>query len=76
MIMCQVGAGHVKRLVYRQAIINALRAAHNKASQQCCDENASCYSCLRNYYNQSHHSKLQRKYARDFIELLLREIGV
>ena len=47
-----------------------------KVSQQCCDENTSCYNCLRNYYNQTNHSKLKRKYARDFIESLLRQIGV
>lgn len=70
------GAGHVKRLVDRRSIVNALQAAYSKVSQQCCDENTSCYNCLRNYYNQTHHSKLQRKYAKEFIEQLLREIGV
>lgn len=70
------GAGHVKRLVNREAVINALNSAHSKVDQQCCDENTSCYNCLRNYYNQIHHSKLQRKLARDFIKLLLREIDV
>ena len=69
------GAGHVKRLVDHQAIISVLNAAHKKVSQQCCDENTSCYNCLRNYFNQFHHSKVQRKYAKEFIELLLREIG-
>lgn len=68
------GAGHVKRLVNRDAIIDSLDSAHAKVSQQCCDENTSCYNCLRNYYNQTHHSKLQRKYAKEFIELLLCEI--
>ena len=68
------GAGHVKRLVDRGAIINSLRAALNKVSQQCCDENTSCYNCLRNYYNQTHHSYLHRIYAKKFIELLLLEI--
>ncbi len=43
------GAGHVKRLVDREAVISSLRAAHTKVSQQCCDENTSCYNCLRNY---------------------------
>lgn len=46
-----------------------------KVSQQCFDENTSCYNCLRNYYNQANHSKLKRKYACDFIEGLLRQIG-
>ncbi|MDF2821185.1 MAG: box helicase [Clostridiales bacterium] len=70
------GAGHVKRLVDRKAIVNSLRAANNKVSQQCCDEKTSCYNCLRNYYNQLHHSRLQRIFAKDVIELLLSEIDV
>ena len=69
------GAGHVKRLINKKAVIIALNAAHDKVSQNCCDENTSCYNCLRNYYNQSVHSKLKRKYARDFIEELLIELG-
>ena len=70
------GAGHVKRLIEKNAVITSLNAAYVKVSQQCCDENTSCYNCLRNYYNQKNHSKLKRKYARDFIESLLRQIGV
>ena len=70
------GAGHVKRLVEKKAIVSSLEEAHNKVSQQCCDENTSCYNCLRNYYNQVHHSRLQRIYAKQSIELLLEEIRV
>ena len=70
------GAGHVKRLIEKNAVITSLNAAYAKVSQQCFDENTSCYNCLRNYYNQTNHSKLKRKYARDFIESLLRQIGV
>ena len=70
------GAGHVKRLVEKNAVITSLNAAYVKVSQQCCDENTSCYNCLRNYYNQTNHSKLKRKYDRDFIESLLRQIDV
>lgn len=69
------GAGHVKRLLSKKAINDSLSAAHSKVSQRCCDEDTSCYNCLRNYYNQAHHSKLQRKLAKDFIEYLIREIG-
>lgn len=65
-----------KRLVEKNAVITSLNAAYAKVSQQCCDENTSCYNCLRNYYNQANHSKLKRKYARDFIESLLKQIGV
>ena len=68
------GAGHVKRLLDKDNVVNSLKAALDKVSMNCCDENTSCYNCLRNYYNQSHHSKLQRKLAIDVIQRLLFEI--
>lgn len=68
------GAGHVKRLLNREAVISSLKTALEKVSKNCCDENTSCYNCLRNYYNQSYHNKLQRKLAIDIIKRLLFEI--
>lgn len=68
------GAGHVKRLVNEQAVVSSLKAAYSKVSQQCCDEETSCYNCLRNYYNQTYHGRLQRKLARDFIKMLICKI--
>ena len=68
------GAGHVKRLINRDAVMESLKSALAKVSQSCCDSKTSCYNCLRNYYNQSYHSRLQRGYAKDFIEELVREI--
>ena len=68
------GAGHVKRLLDKDNVVNSLKAALEKVSMNCCDENTSCYNCLRNYYNQSHHSKLQRKLAIEVIQRLLFEI--
>ena len=65
------GAGHVKRLLSREAVISSLKAGLEKVSKECCDENTSCYNCLRNYYNQSYHNKLQRKLAIDVIKRLL-----
>ena len=65
------GAGHVKRLLSKEAIVKSLKAALDKVSAECCDENTSCYNCLRNYYNQSYHNKLQRKLAIDVINRLL-----
>ena len=47
------GAGHVKRLVEKNTVITSLNTAYVKVSQQCCDENTSCYNCLRNYYNET-----------------------
>lgn len=68
------GAGHVKRLMDKTSFVAVLKSALNKVSQECCDENTSCYSCLRNYRNQSYHSRLKRKYAKDIIEAILTEI--
>lgn len=68
------GAGHVKRLIDKNSVISSLSSAYSKVSQNCCDENTSCYNCLRNYYNQTHHSKLRRKYAKDIIEAIIKEI--
>jgi len=68
------GAGHVKRLLDKESIIKSLEAALEKVSKNCCDENTSCYNCLRNYYNQAYHNKLQRKLAKNIIRRLLFEI--
>jgi hypothetical protein len=68
------GAGHVKRLLSKEAIVGSLKAGLNKGSKGCCDENTSCYNCLRNYYNQSYHNKLVRKLAMDVIQQILFEI--
>lgn len=68
------GAGHVKRLLSKEAIVSSLKAGLEKVSKECCDENTSCYNCLRNYYNQSYHNKLVRKLAMDAIKRILFEI--
>lgn len=68
------GAGHIKRLMNKTAIVRSLEEALNKVSQNCCDENTSCYNCLRNYYNQKYHDKLRRRHAIEVIYLLLPEI--
>ena len=62
------GAGHVRRLVtedgrcFRQVVEKAI------AITKGCNCSPSCYSCLRNYYNQKIHDLLNRKYAYDFLE--------
>ncbi len=68
------GAGHVKRLMSKSVVVGCLKAGLHKVSLDCCDENTSCYSCLRNYYNQQYHSKLQRRYAKEAIRDLLQKI--
>lgn len=66
------GAGHVKRIMDKDSLKNALITAKTKVSQDCCNENTSCYNCLRNYYNQKYHNRLKRKDALEVLELLLR----
>ena len=62
------GAGHVRRLVtedgmkFLQVVDKAIEITKG------CTCSPSCYSCLRNYYNQKIHDKLNRKYAYDFLE--------
>lgn len=68
------GAGHVKRIMNKESILKSLYAAREKVAQMCCDEETSCYNCLRNYYNQMFHSRLKRKLAREYIEGLIRDI--
>jgi len=69
------GAGHVKRLMDKNAILQALYAAREKVSQECCDEGTSCYNCLRNYNNQAYHEILKRKYALIAIDDILNSIN-
>jgi hypothetical protein len=62
------GAGHVRRMVtedgkqFRRVVEKAISITKG------CNCSPSCYSCLRNYYNQKIHDKLNRKYAYDFLE--------
>ena len=62
------GAGHVRRLVtgdgerFCQVVRKAIEITKG------CSCSPSCYSCLRNYYNQKIHDLLNRKYAYDFLE--------
>lgn len=68
------GAGHVKRIMNRQVFYHALLAAKDKVSQDCCDENTSCYHCLRNYRNQAYHQLLSRKKALEVVEKIEKEL--
>lgn len=62
------GAGHVRRLVtesgdnFRRVVDKAIEITKG------CNCYPSCYSCLRNYYNQRIHDKLNREYAYEFLE--------
>ena len=62
------GAGHVRRLatesgeVFQKVVEKAIGITKG------CNCSPSCYSCLRNYYNQKIHDQLNRKYVYDFLE--------
>ncbi len=68
------GAGHVKRLLTKDAIVSSMKEAYKKVSKNCCDEDTSCYNCLRNYKNRFEHHLLKRKYAIEVLETLLKAI--
>jgi hypothetical protein len=65
------GAGHVKRIMSKNNIIEALEQALSIVEKECCEEDSSCYDCLRNYYNQSYHEKLKRGQAKRKIKEVL-----
>ena len=62
------GAGNVRRMVTGdgKAFIDVIRAALEMLRSCKCD--TSCYNCLRNYYNQKIHDKLDRNAAIRFLE--------
>lgn len=55
------GAGLVARLQKEDDLKKCLETAQKRVSGNCgCDENTSCYGCLRSYRNQFAHQYLQR----------------
>ena len=68
------GAGYVRRIKDAASLCEVL--LHTKRIMENCtcggeSGDTSCYSCLRNYYNQRHHDELQRGYVLDFLKKLL-----
>lgn len=61
------GAGHVRRIVTENGAVfqRVLKKAHQIVNGCKCDP--SCYSCIRNYYNQKIHDQLNRKKAAVFL---------
>lgn len=70
------GAGHVKRLESKENIILVLYAAYKKVNPKvpCCDEDTSCYSCLRNFSNQRVHKHLKRGLAKETLEEIIKAV--
>ena len=65
------GAGHVRRM-QDPTVLNSVMQETLKLMKNCTcggeSRDTSCYSCLRNYYNQKFHDRLQRGYVIDFLE--------
>lgn len=68
------GAGHVKRLLNKNNFIDMLKVSLTNVSYGCCDEDTSCYSCLRNFKNQKVHELLKRGLAKNILNSMLRDI--
>jgi len=66
------GAGLVARLEGEEVLKACLEAAQKRVSGNCgCDENTSCYGCLRSYRNQFAHQYLQRGPVMHYLKALL-----
>lgn len=66
------GAGHIKKLDNEKSILECFKKAKEKMSLSCCDEDTSCYSCLRNFENERYHHLLKRKYAKNILDSILK----
>lgn len=66
------GAGLVAQLENESLLKRSLEAALNRVRGACgCDEDTSCYGCLRGYRNQFAHQNLRRGQAKKYLEALL-----
>ena len=70
------GAGHTRRIITDDGKVlqNIIKRAW--ASMDHCNCEPSCYRCLRNYYNQKIHDKLNRHLAAEFLFQLIGQIEV
>ncbi|MCI0539982.1 MAG: DEAD/DEAH box helicase [Verrucomicrobiales bacterium] len=65
------GAGLVAQLENESLLKRSLEAALNRVLGACgCDEEMSCYGCLRGYRNQFAHQNLHRGQAKKYLEAL------
>lgn len=66
------GAGLVARLETEEVLKVCLEAAYKRVSGKCgCEDNSSCYGCLRGYRNQFAHQNLQRGPVMRYLQTLL-----
>lgn len=68
------GSGYVNMINSADKLEAVLRCTRDIMKSCSCggeEADSSCYSCLRNYYNQRHHDEMKRSYVIDFINRLL-----
>ena len=66
------GAGLVAQLENESLLKRSLETALNRLSGACgCDEETSCYGCLRGYRNQFAHQNLRRGQAKKYLQTLV-----
>lgn len=68
------GSGYVNMInsaAKLEAVLNCTRNIMKKCNCGGDKAETSCYSCLRNYYNQRHHDEMKRSYVIDFIDQIL-----
>lgn len=65
------GAGYVKHLLEKDNLKKVIQTTHALIESCECGEDTSCYSCLRNYYNQKHHDILKREDVLEFTKRML-----
>lgn len=63
------GAGNALRI--GEQLRNFLQASVRRLDSCGCGEETSCYACLRNYCNQSHHEDLSREAALGLLRPLI-----
>ena len=68
------GAGHVKRMLDPEGLKLAFKMAYKKVNMNCCDQESSCYNCLRNYNNQKVHKDLKRRFAKEVLKDIIDNI--
>lgn len=62
------GAGYVERIINNiPVILQRVLERTNNCENPICDENSSCYTCLRNYQNQFYWDKLKRSKITDWL---------
>ena len=59
------GAGHIKRIININILNEIINEAINSLENCACVP--SCYKCLRNYFNQKIHDRLDRKKSLEFL---------